>query len=79
MEKLKKSEEEWRRELTPEQYQVVREKGTEPPFTSELNANKEAGTYRCVACGQPLFTSERQFFWGTGWPRFYSPLEDEGV
>ena len=61
MEKVKKSEEEWRAELTPEQYEIVREKGTEAPFTSELNDNKAAGTYRCVACGEPLFSSETKF------------------
>ena len=59
MEKLKKSEEEWRNELTPEQYHVVREKGTEAPFTSELNEVKDPGTFKCVACGQPLFSSEQ--------------------
>ena len=79
MEKLKKSEQEWRAELTPEQYEVVREKGTEAPFTSELNDNKEAGTYRCVACGQPLFNSENKFDSGTGWPSFDRPMESENV
>jgi peptide-methionine (R)-S-oxide reductase len=79
VEKLKKTEEEWKRELTPEQYEVVRQKGTEAPFTSELNDNKAAGTYRCVACGQPLFTSENKFDSGTGWPSFDRPKEDEAV
>ena len=79
MEKLKKTEEEWKRELTPEQYEVVREKGTEAPFTSELNDNKAAGTYKCVACGQPLFSSENKFDSGTGWPSFDRPMDDEGV
>jgi peptide-methionine (R)-S-oxide reductase len=79
VEKLKKTEEEWKRELTPEQYEVVRQKGTEAPFTSELNDNKAAGTYRCVACGQPLFTSESKFDSGTGWPSFDRPKEDEAV
>jgi peptide-methionine (R)-S-oxide reductase len=79
VEKLKKTEEEWKRELTPEQYEVVREKGTEAPFTSELNDNKSAGTYKCVACGQPLFDSETKFDSGTGWPSFYQPMDDEAV
>jgi peptide-methionine (R)-S-oxide reductase len=79
VEKLKKTEEEWKRELTPEQYEVVRQKGTEAPFTSELNDNKAAGTYKCVACGQPLFDSETKFDSGTGWPSFYQPTGDEAV
>jgi peptide-methionine (R)-S-oxide reductase len=79
LEKVKKSEEEWRQELTPEQYEVVRNKGTEAPFTSELNDNKEAGTYVCVACGQPLFDSENKFDSGTGWPSFDRPMDDEHV
>jgi peptide-methionine (R)-S-oxide reductase len=79
VEKLKKTEEEWKRELTPEQYEVVREKGTEAPFTSELNDNKAAGTYKCVACGQPVFDSETKFDSGTGWPSFYQPMDDEAV
>ncbi len=79
MEKVKKTEEEWRRELTPEQYEVVRQKGTEAPFTSELNDNKGEGTYKCVACGQPLFDSETKFDSGTGWPSFYRPMDDEAV
>ena len=79
MEKVKKTEEEWRRELTPEQYEVVRRKGTEAPFTSELNDNKGEGTYKCVACGQPLFASETKFDSGTGWPSFYQPMDDEAV
>jgi peptide-methionine (R)-S-oxide reductase len=79
VEKLKKSEDQWRAELTPEQYEIVREKGTEAPFTSELNDNKADGTYRCVACGQPLFSSETKFDSGTGWPSFYAPMDDEVV
>jgi peptide-methionine (R)-S-oxide reductase len=79
VEKVKKTEEEWRRELTPEQYEVVRRKGTEAPFTSELNDNKSEGTYKCVACGQPVFTSETKFESGTGWPSFYKPMDDDAV
>jgi peptide-methionine (R)-S-oxide reductase len=79
LEKLKKSEQEWREELTPEQYQVVRQKGTEAPFTSELNDVKDPGQFVCVACGQPVFSSEHKFDSGTGWPSFDRPLEDEQV
>jgi peptide-methionine (R)-S-oxide reductase len=79
LEKVKKSDQEWREQLTPEQYDVVRNKGTEAPFTSELNANKEAGTYVCVACGQPLFSSDNKFDSGTGWPSFDQPMEAGNV
>jgi peptide-methionine (R)-S-oxide reductase len=79
LEKVKKSEQEWRQELTPEQYEVVRQKGTEAPFTSELNDVKDPGTFVCVACGQPLFTSENKFDSGTGWPSFDRPMGDEAV
>ena len=79
MEKVKKSEQEWRQELTPEQYEVVRQKGTEAPFTSELNDVKDPGQFVCVACGQPLFDSENKFDSGTGWPSFDRPVEDDKV
>jgi peptide-methionine (R)-S-oxide reductase len=79
VEKVKKSEAEWRAELSPEQYKVVREKGTEAPFTSELNDNKAEGTYKCAACGQPVFSSENKFDSGTGWPSFDRPMESEAV
>ena len=78
-EKVRKSEDEWRRELTPEQYHVLREKGTERAFTGELWDNKEAGTYRCAACGQELFSSETKFESGSGWPSFYQPVEADAV
>jgi peptide-methionine (R)-S-oxide reductase len=79
VEKVRKTEQQWQQELTPEQYKIVREKGTEAPFTSELNDNKAAGTYRCVACGQPLFSSETKFDSGTGWPSFYQPMDEENI
>ena len=79
MEKVKKSDQEWRQELTPEQYEVVRNKGTEAPFTSELNDVKDAGQFVCVACGQPLFDSQNKFDSGTGWPSFDRPMEGENV
>ena len=79
MEKVQKTEEEWRNELTPEQYEIVRKKGTEAPFTSELNDEKGQGTYKCVACGQPLFSSENKFDSGSGWPSFDQPMDEEKV
>jgi peptide-methionine (R)-S-oxide reductase len=79
MDKVKKTDEEWRRELTSEQYHVTREKGTERPFSGEYNAAKDKGTYLCVACGNPLFSSETKYDSGTGWPSFYEPISDEGV
>ena len=78
-ERVKKTEEEWRRELTPEQYRVTREKGTERPFAGEYWDHKEEGVYRCVCCGAPLFDSETKFDSGTGWPSFYAPLDERNV
>jgi peptide-methionine (R)-S-oxide reductase len=77
--KIKKSDEEWRKELTPEQYQVARKKGTERAFTGEYWDNHAAGTYKCVCCGTPLFSSETKFESGTGWPSFSQPLAGENV
>jgi peptide-methionine (R)-S-oxide reductase len=79
MEKVKKTEEEWRRELTPEQYHVTREKGTERPFSGEYDKTKEQGTYICVACGNPLFSSDTKYDSGSGWPSFYAPLSEDAV
>jgi peptide-methionine (R)-S-oxide reductase len=78
-EKVKKTEEEWRRELTPEQYHVLREKGTERAFTGKYHATKESGTYRCAACGAELFTSGTKFDSGTGWPSFTEPAVADAV
>jgi peptide-methionine (R)-S-oxide reductase len=78
-EKLKKSEEEWKRELTPEQYHILREKGTERAFTGEYAQTKDKGTYRCAACGQELFSSDTKFESGSGWPSFYQPTSKEAV
>jgi peptide-methionine (R)-S-oxide reductase len=75
----KKSEADWQRELTPEQYRVLREGGTEAPFSGKLLHNKEAGTYACGACGAPLFKSETKFDSGCGWPSFYEPLTPDAV
>jgi len=68
--KVSKTEEQWKAELTPDQYHVLREAGTERPFSSPLNNNHEKGTYVCAACGTPLFKSEHKFDSGTGWPSF---------
>ncbi|MCA1728570.1 MAG: peptide-methionine (R)-S-oxide reductase MsrB [Actinobacteria bacterium] len=78
-EKLRKTEEEWRRDLTPEQYKVAREKGTERPFTGEYWDHKEEGVYRCVGCGAPLFSSETKYDSGTGWPSFWAPADESNV
>lgn len=79
VEKIKKTEEEWKRELSPEEFRVLREKGTERAFTGEYWDNEEAGLYRCAACGTPLFTSNSKFKSGSGWPSFYEPVDDERV
>ena len=77
--KIKKTEQEWQKELSPEQYYVTRRAGTEPPFTGEYWNSKEAGTYKCVCCGQPLFSSDTKFNSGTGWPSFYQAVNEEAV
>ncbi|HEY6929345.1 MAG TPA: peptide-methionine (R)-S-oxide reductase MsrB [Thermoanaerobaculia bacterium] len=74
-----KTDEEWRRILTPQQYHVLREKGTERAFTGEYAATKDKGTYSCAGCGNPLFDSDTKFESGTGWPSFWQPLSDESV
>ncbi len=78
-ERIRKTEEEWQRELTPEQYRVTREHGTERAFTGEYWDTKEEGVYRCIGCGTPLFASETKFDSGTGWPSFYAPLDERNV
>jgi peptide-methionine (R)-S-oxide reductase len=77
--KVIKSDEEWRRQLTPEQYAVCRQKGTERAFTGACWNNHEPGIYRCVCCGTPLFTSETKFDSGTGWPSFCAPLSEDTI
>jgi peptide-methionine (R)-S-oxide reductase len=79
VEKVEKSEDEWRAQLTPEQYRVTREKGTERAFTGAYHATKAPGVYRCVGCGQPLFDADAKFDSGTGWPSFFAPLREEAV
>ena len=79
MEKVKKSDEEWRRELSDEQFEVTRKAGTERAFTGEYWDSKADGTYRCVCCGQELFDSDTKFDSGTGWPSFYEPADGSAV
>ena len=78
-EKLQKSDQEWRQELPPERYQVLREAGTEPPFTGAYTYSKEDGIYRCGACGNELFRSDSKFDSGTGWPSFTEPAVADAV
>jgi peptide-methionine (R)-S-oxide reductase len=79
LEKVEKNNDEWQAELTSEQYDVLRRKGTEPAFTGEYWDTKEKGVYRCAGCGQELFSSDTKFDSGTGWPSFYQPMGDEAV
>jgi len=77
--KIQKSEDEWKKDLTPEQYQVCRMKGTERPFTGEYYNTKDPGIYKCAACGNELFDSNTKYDSGTGWPSFYKPINEENV
>ncbi len=78
-EKVRKSEEEWRRILGAERYRVCRRKGTEPPFSGQYYASKARGIYRCACCGNPLFSSAAKYDSGTGWPSFWQPISEESV
>jgi peptide-methionine (R)-S-oxide reductase len=73
------SNEDWKRQLTPEQYEVCRNKGTEMPFSGKYNDCKEQGVYQCVCCGNDLFSSETNFESGTGWPSFWAPIKEGNV
>jgi peptide-methionine (R)-S-oxide reductase len=77
--RVEKTDAEWQQELTPEQYRIMREKGTEHPFTGEYVDNHEEGMYRCAACGTELFSSDTKFESGSGWPSFYAPAQSENI
>ena len=79
MEKVTKTDEEWKKQLTPEQYNVTRKHGTERAFSGEYDATKDPGIYECICCGQPLFASEAKFDSGTGWPSYWQPISKEAV
>ncbi len=77
--KIVKTPKEWKETLTPEQFEVCINKGTEPPFTGKYYNNKEKGTYKCVCCGETLFKSDTKYDSGSGWPSFWQPLSDEKI
>jgi peptide-methionine (R)-S-oxide reductase len=77
--KVEKPEEEWRKQLSPEQFYVTRKAGTEPAFTGKYYKTKDQGMYACVCCGQPLFSSDTKYESGSGWPSFYQPVGEEAV
>ena len=79
MEMIKKTEAEWKAELTPEQYRVLRQRGTDQAFSGEYYKTKTPGMYLCAACGQELFSSETKYESGSGWPSFWEPLKEESV
>ena len=79
MEKIQKTDAEWRALLTPEQYYVTRQKGTEPAFSGALYQNHDEGTYHCVACGAELFKSDKKFESGSGWPSFWLPADTSAI
>ena len=78
-EKISKTPEEWKKELTPEQFEICINKGTEPPFSGEYCNSKEIGTYKCVCCGEPLFKSNTKFDSGSGWPSFWDPISEDNI
>ena len=79
IEKIHKTDAEWREQLTQEQYEVTRRKGTEPPFCGMFYDHKQAGTYYCVCCGLPLFSSDSKFISSSGWPSFFAPVNEDHI
>jgi peptide-methionine (R)-S-oxide reductase len=79
MEKIEKTDVEWRQQLSAEQYRIMRKKGTEAPFSGRYNKFKEEGIFRCASCGAPLFDSDSKFNSGSGWPSFYEPFAEENI
>ena len=77
--KITKSNIEWQKQLTPEQYYITRQKGTERPFTGEYNDSKTPGTFECICCGAPLFASDHKFDSGSGWPSYWQPVSEDSV
>ncbi len=77
--KDKKSDKEWKKDLTKEKYHILREKGTDPPFRGKYWKHKDEGTYYCSGCGNPLFESDTKFKSGTGWPSFYKPIDSDNI
>ncbi len=76
---IRKSDDDWRKQLTPEQYAVTRQKATEPPFTGKYYQNKETGVYHCICCGNPLFVSDSKYESHSGWPSFWTPVSPDAV
>ena len=79
MDKVTKTDAEWKAQLSPEEYKVTRQHGTERAFSGKYHATKDAGVYECICCGQPLFSSETKFDSGTGWPSYWQPISKEAV